>query len=1172
MPLLKSSERKAMNMNMMPRIGPLSVAVLFLGACGDEASLPFDSLSGTREASVETCPQGGVLLVQGLDDNRDGVLQDGEIDSQEPVCVGDPGDQGPTGPDGLQVLVRVDAEVGDNCPMEGDRIRAGVDDDGSGTLDPGEVDATTFLCAGVDGVDAPALLTVTTTVGVQGDCGAVGGTRLDSGLDLDADGILEATEIDASRLVCNGEDARTTLVTVEDLPPGDPCSAGGRRIQTGVDEDSDQVLSAAEVQDEVFLCSPAVVRVEVTELQPGDAPECPLGGRRIDSGLDLNGDQVLEASEVFDTAFTCAAEDGVQVLAAITPADPADCPDGGSRIAIGLDADGSGALDGAEQTQVRFVCNGAPGLDATSGGAVRIDDEPAGSNCPQGGSRIETGIDANANGVLDDAEVAATRFACAGVAANALVQSSVELPGPNCADGGRRVQSGRDLNGDGALQVEEVEETVFVCSTVASVPMRIETTSLIDGLRDAPYGAQITAVGGVGGAYSWAVTSGSLPPGLALDPTGTPATNLSGTPSAGGTFLFTVEVSDGFGNSDTQDFSVLVEAPFDITQLTLPRLEAGTPYSASLTADGGSAPLTWSVVSGALPAGITLASDGSLSGTPTGSQGSYAVFEVRDATGEFRRVGISVKGEQNFIAYCGDVNTDTEDELVVGQLGSTGSVTATRTVNFPNADADCFDQIEFSPAGNAIAFTGEETSGIEELYVADLSSFPAVTTYRVNPAFTSTDQDITDFAWAPTGEFIGYRADDDVNFREELFVADLRNLVSITVTQVNEPISGTSSALEVENFQWIPLSNKLVYQSDEVTSSERNIYFWDATTAATRIQINGLLPSFADVNTNYVLSLDGEWLAYTSDELVNDQVRVFVVDVSGSTPGAPQDVSGAFDVNGDVAQFTGDMAISPNGRFLAFIGDADNLGQEVYIRDLTDLASPRVRLSPELTSTLLVAQELAWGPSGRRLAARGDFNVNGETELYILNVELPGTAAAASGVVGSADVELFSDTFAWSPQGDYVVFEFDGVTSGQDEPYLTFIDDLSNPIRIFPMGINDDVNRTKISEDGRFVYTAVDFDGASTLELFVTEVAGPVVSTPVALHPSPLGSSQDVLEDFFLVDGGNQVLYVSDEDVVDTNEAYLRQVTAGPTVSGGGRVNGPLPTGGNVISLAVEVE
>jgi hypothetical protein len=56
---------------------------------------------------------------------------------------------------------------------------------------------------------------------------------------------------------------------------------------------------------------------------------------------------------------------------------------------------------------------------------------------------------------------------------------------------------------------------------------------------------------------------------------------------------------------------------FVITTTTLPDATEGKSYSQTLMATGGVTPYTWSVLSGSLPAGITLASDGVLSGTPS---------------------------------------------------------------------------------------------------------------------------------------------------------------------------------------------------------------------------------------------------------------------------------------------------------------------------------------------------------------------------------------------------------------------------------------------------------------------------------------------------------------------------------------------------------------------------
>jgi sugar lactone lactonase YvrE len=66
--------------------------------------------------------------------------------------------------------------------------------------------------------------------------------------------------------------------------------------------------------------------------------------------------------------------------------------------------------------------------------------------------------------------------------------------------------------------------------------------------------------------------------------------------------------------SVTQNFSC---PAITVAPGTLPTGTAGSSYNQTITASGGSAPYTFSVTGGTLPAGLTLASSGSLSGTPT---------------------------------------------------------------------------------------------------------------------------------------------------------------------------------------------------------------------------------------------------------------------------------------------------------------------------------------------------------------------------------------------------------------------------------------------------------------------------------------------------------------------------------------------------------------------------
>jgi hypothetical protein len=75
-------------------------------------------------------------------------------------------------------------------------------------------------------------------------------------------------------------------------------------------------------------------------------------------------------------------------------------------------------------------------------------------------------------------------------------------------------------------------------------------------------------------------------------------------------------------------------SPLTITVSSLPSGEVGTPYSATLLASGGTAPYTWSLVSGTLPSGVTLtAASGAITGTPTQAVTNMPLhFQVTDSS------------------------------------------------------------------------------------------------------------------------------------------------------------------------------------------------------------------------------------------------------------------------------------------------------------------------------------------------------------------------------------------------------------------------------------------------------------------------------------------------------------------------------------------------------------
>src|SRR5215469_12246831 len=170
--------------------------------------------------------------------------------------------------------------------------------------------------------------------------------------------------------------------------------------------------------------------------------------------------------------------------------------------------------------------------------------------------------------------------------------------------------------GDGTGKFTAASASPFVLAH----KLIITSTSLPDAVLNTAYNATLQFIGGTG-AVTWSLTTGTLPPGLTL----TPSTGvISGTPTAAGTSAITVNAVDSASppNSVAIALSITVNASaptFAISTAALPNGTIGVPYDQILTATGGTAPLTWAVSSGALPAGLTLNPSGEITGIPTSS-------------------------------------------------------------------------------------------------------------------------------------------------------------------------------------------------------------------------------------------------------------------------------------------------------------------------------------------------------------------------------------------------------------------------------------------------------------------------------------------------------------------------------------------------------------------------
>ena len=167
---------------------------------------------------------------------------------------------------------------------------------------------------------------------------------------------------------------------------------------------------------------------------------------------------------------------------------------------------------------------------------------------------------------------------------------------------------------------------VTITSAIVLAPATVPNATVAQ-----PYSTTtLTATGGAA-PYTYAVSAGALPAGMSLSGGGV----LSGTPTAGGTFNFTVRATDSLAVNGTRAYTLTVAAPtIAIAPTTLPAMTAGVAYSQTIAASGGTGTYTYARTAGSLPAGLTLAANGTLSGTPTAAGAySFTVTATDSSTG-----------------------------------------------------------------------------------------------------------------------------------------------------------------------------------------------------------------------------------------------------------------------------------------------------------------------------------------------------------------------------------------------------------------------------------------------------------------------------------------------------------------------------------------------------------
>jgi hypothetical protein len=247
----------------------------------------------------------------------------------------------------------------------------------------------------------------------------------------------------------------------------------------------------------------------------------------------------------------------------------------------------------------------------------------------------------------------------------------------------------------------------IVVFTIGPQSLKVTTTSLPDGVVGTAYSQVLQAQGGTL-PYTWTVTAGTLPGGLALDPgSGT----LSGTPTGAASGAIGFTVTDSVGRVAKQSMQLNVALALTITTASpLTIATAGTAYSVTLAATGGTPSYLWSI-NGNLPPGLLFnVATGRISGVPT-APGSYTfTIGVTDSrqqqnTSATFILPVTVSA-LNITGLTATVSPAQQVPLTVSILSAYNvDLTGSLTLAFASAVGGDDPSVQFSTVGRTVSFT-----------------------------------------------------------------------------------------------------------------------------------------------------------------------------------------------------------------------------------------------------------------------------------------------------------------------------------------------------------------------------------------------------------------------------------------------------------------------------------